>query len=220
MSGQQPPLPPPQPPPQLPLPLAVLASGAGSTLQAILQAARQGTVPVQVRLVVSDRPGAGALAIARAEGVAARVVPPGPAADAHLCTLLGDAAVWLVVLAGYLRRVGPLCRSAFPGRMINLHPSLLPLFGGRGMYGEHVHRAVLAAGAKVSGATVHLVDESYDTGPLLAQWPVAVLPGDTVESLAARLRPVEHRLLLGVLRAIACGLPLPAWPGTGLPPWP
>jgi phosphoribosylglycinamide formyltransferase 1 len=109
----------------------------------------------------------------------------------------------LVVLAGYLKLVPGDVVSAFRGRMVNVHPALLPAFGGEGMYGRRVHEAVLASGARVSGPTVHLVGEEYDRGPILAQWPVPVDPNDTVESLAARVLAAEHRLLPAVVLALA-----------------
>ena len=116
----------------------------------------------------------------------------------------------LVVLAGYLKLVPPAVTRAFAGRIVNVHPALLPAFGGHGMYGLRVHAAVLAAGCTVTGVTVHLVDEQYDRGAILAQWPVPVLSGDTAESLAARVLLTEHRLLprtvLGLATAGPSGL--------------
>ena len=116
-----------------------------------------------------------------------------------------DAQAELVALAGYLRRVPPAAVHRYEGRMVNIHPALLPAFGGPGMYGLHVHRAVLATGCRVSGATAHLVDEEYDHGPILAQWPVPVLPEDTPEHLAARVLRVEHMLYPAVVEALARG---------------
>jgi folate-dependent phosphoribosylglycinamide formyltransferase PurN len=107
---------------------------------------------------------------------------------------LSDKAIDVIALAGYLRLVPPEVVRAFHGRMINIHPALLPAFGGPGMYGMHVHRAVIAAGCRVTGATVHHVDEHYDEGRPIAQWPVPVLPGDDAETLALRVLRVEHVL--------------------------
>jgi folate-dependent phosphoribosylglycinamide formyltransferase PurN len=116
----------------------------------------------------------------------------------------------LLVLAGYLKLVPAPVIEAYRGRVINIHPALLPAFGGKGMYGHRVHEAVLASGARESGATVHLVDEAYDRGPVLAQARVPVLPGDTAEQLAARVLEAEHRLLpVVVLAAAAAGRPVP-----------
>src|SRR5690606_35781064 len=117
----------------------------------------------------------------------------GAGADA-LLRLLEDAGIDLIALAGYLKLVPREVVDRFRDRILNIHPALLPAFGGHGMYGLRVHRAVLASGAKVSGATVHLVDERYDEGPIVAQWPVPVLPGDTPARLAARVLKVEHIL--------------------------
>ena len=122
---------------------------------------------------------------------------------ARLLALLTEERADLVVLAGYLKLVPPTVVAAWAGRMVNVHPALLPAFGGAGLYGRRVHEAVLAAGARVSGSTVHLVDERYDHGHILAQWPVPVRPGDTPETLAARVLEAEHRLLPAVVRAWA-----------------
>ena len=130
-----------------------------------------------------------------------RIADPGD--GAALTRVLREHGVELVVLAGYLKLVPADVVAAFPDRMINIHPALLPAFGGHGMYGPRVHQAVLASGATLSGATVHLVNAEYDRGPILAQWPVPVRPGDTAESLAARVLEVEHRLLPAVVLAAA-----------------
>lgn len=177
----------------------MLASGAGSNLQSLLEWCATPDAPGEVVLVISNREEAGALERARAAGVAAVVVRrDGQDADALLAALR-EHRVELVVLAGWLKLVPAAAVRAFPGRMLNIHPALLPAFGGRGMYGRRVHEAVLAAGARVSGASVHLVDSEYDHGPILAQWPVSVQPGDTTEALAARVLEVEHRLLPAVV---------------------
>lgn len=198
--------------------VAVLASGGGTNLQALLDACGTGSA-ARVVLVVSDKPEAGALARARQAGVETHHLAD-PADGAALERVLTAARADLVVLAGYLKLVPANVVSAFAGRMINIHPALLPAFGGHGMYGLKVHRAVLAAGATVSGASVHLVDAEYDRGPLIAQWPVPVQPGDTPESLAARVLAVEHQLLPAVVLAAAqAGKVLPLFPGAdyGMP---
>ena len=129
-----------------------------------------------------------------------------PGDPTELVAALDDAEV--VVLAGYLRRIPPAAVVRFRLRMINIHPALLPAFGGPGMYGRRVHERVLASGAAISGATVHYVDEEYDHGPIIAQWPVPVRPGDTPDTLAARVLEVEHRLLpLVVLELARRGMP-------------
>ena len=192
--------------------IAVFASGGGSNLQALVEHFnRPGEVTAgRVVLVVSDRPTAGALERAARAGIPTRVVevvgrPEEDVARETLATLEA-AGIEYVALAGYLRRIPPDVVRGYHGRMTNIHPALLPAFGGKGMYGIRVHRAVLAAGCKVSGATVHLVDEEYDTGPILAQWPVPVLPGDTPESLAARVLRVEHLIYPAALEALVLGV--------------
>ena len=184
--------------------MAVLVSGGGTNLQSLLDAL--GDSPVaRVTRVVASRPDAGALERARRAGVPAAVLAD-PADARELLAALGDAR--LAVLAGYVKRVPPAVVARFRWRLINIHPALLPAFGGPGMYGDRVHRAVLASGAAVSGATVHYVDEEYDRGPIVAQWPVPVHAGDTLETLAARVLEVEHRLLpLVVLELARRGAP-------------
>jgi phosphoribosylglycinamide formyltransferase 1 len=122
---------------------------------------------------------------------------------ARTLEVLDDSGVGLVVLAGYMHLVPAALVRLFHGPMLNIHPALLPAFGGQGLYGMRVHQAVIASGARVSGVTVHLVDDRYDTGPIVAQWPVPVLIGDTPEALAARVLQVEHRLLPAVVEAFA-----------------
>ncbi len=193
-----------------PVPTAVLASGAGSNLAALLEARSSDPDPSWApTLVLSDREGAGALEVARARGIPAAVVPPGDDHAPRLLATLGEAGIGLIVLAGYLRLVPPAVVARWRSRILNVHPSLLPAFGGKGMYGRRVHEAVIASGARVSGATVHLVDERFDEGPILAQWPVPVEPEDDAPALAARILRVEHRLYPAVVahaaRAVARG---------------
>jgi formyltetrahydrofolate-dependent phosphoribosylglycinamide formyltransferase len=188
--------------------IAVLASGGGTNLQAILDHfdrlgdRRAGDVVV----VASDRARAGALDRADARGIARELVRTDKRPSApELETILSDHQVDLVVLAGYLRLVpAPVVRS-YSERILNVHPALLPAFGGAGMFGSHVHAAVIAAGACVTGATVHTIDEEYDRGRILAQWPVPVLGGDTPETLGARVLRVEHALFPRVIQAVAAG---------------
>ncbi len=156
----------------------------------------------RVVLVLSDKATAGALERARSAGVGAEIVAD-PSDGAATLALLTNAQIDLVVLAGYLKLVPIEVVRAFDGRMINVHPALLPAFGGKGMYGIQVHRAVIESGATISGATVHLVNEEYDRGTIVAQWPVPVLADDTPESLAARVLGVEHELLPAVVLAAA-----------------
>lgn len=190
--------------------LAVFASGGGSNLQAILDAARAGTLRAEVVLVVADREAAGALDRARRHGVPTAVLRPADFADAEafgraMLGVLEEHRVSFVALAGYLRRIPDAVVRAFRHRIVNVHPSLLPAFGGPGFYGRRVHEAALAHGVRWSGATVHLVDEDHDTGPIVLQEPVRVEPGDTPEALAARVLAVEHRLYPEALRLFADG---------------
>lgn len=184
--------------------IAVLASGGGSNLQALLDhlAALGGARAGDVVLVVSNRAEVGALARARAAGIETAVLADdGTGLDA----LLTAHRIDLVVLAGYLRFVPVAVTRRYAGRIINVHPALLPEFGGPGMYGARVHRAVLAARVETSGATVHFVDEVYDHGAVIAQWRVPVRAGDDERSLAARVLRAEHLLFPRVVQAVAAG---------------
>jgi formyltetrahydrofolate-dependent phosphoribosylglycinamide formyltransferase len=186
--------------------IAVLASGGGSNLQAILDYLDQRGAKraCDVVLVASDRPDAGALERARRAEVSAVVLRTKRTPDGcDLMDTLSGHKVDFIALAGYLRLLPKEVIAEFPSRIVNVHPALLPAFGGPGMYGDRVHRAVLAAGASVSGATVHYVDEEYDHGDILAQWPVPVLADDSVQSLAARVLRVEHVLYPRVVDAVA-----------------
>ncbi|HTY93172.1 MAG TPA: phosphoribosylglycinamide formyltransferase [Steroidobacteraceae bacterium] len=190
--------------------IAVLASGEGTTLQAVLDACAAGRLPARVGVVISNNGDAGALRRARAAGVPARHLSAATAGggaqlDRALLATLREFSTDLVLLAGYLKRLGPVTLAGFAGRIINTHPALLPEFGGPGMYGLNVHRAVLAAGRPVSGATVHWVDADYDTGAVIAQVRVPVNPGDSEQSLAARVQSAERRLVVEVLAAAAAG---------------
>jgi phosphoribosylglycinamide formyltransferase-1 len=190
--------------------LAVFASGGGTNFQAILDAVDRGTLPAEPVCCVSNVPDAGALERAERAGVPTAVVPPGdyddPAAfgDA-LLDVLSAHDVTFVALAGYMIKVPANVVEAYRGRMTNVHPALLPAFGGQGMYGMHVHQAVIEYGAHWSGATVHLVDEEYDQGPIVLQEPVPVYPDDTPQALADRIKTVEHRLYPDALRLFAEG---------------
>lgn len=192
----------------MPMRVAVAVSGRGSNLEALLRALGP-DAPARVVLVVSDR--ADAPALARAGTARIPAVTLGDPGDAdEWLAVLERQAVDLVVLAGYLKLVPSGVIERFRGRIINIHPGLLPAYGGKGMYGRRVHQAVLASGARESGATVHLVDEVYDRGTILGQARVPVLPGDDPDRLAARVLEAEHRLLpAAVLAAAAAGRPVP-----------
>ena len=190
--------------------LAVLASHEGTTLQAVLDACRTGKIAARIALVISNNADSGALRRARAAGIASLHLSGTTHAeplrlDHAIAAALAEHRIDIVLLAGYMKRLGPATREAYAGRILNTHPALLPRFGGRGMYGALVHRAVLAAGERQSGATIHLVDENYDTGPVVAQVTVPVEAGDTEASLAARVQQAERALLIDVLAEIAGG---------------
>ncbi|HEX9533267.1 MAG TPA: phosphoribosylglycinamide formyltransferase [bacterium] len=188
--------------------IGVLVSGNGTNLQAILDACARGDIAGGVVLVVSSSAKAFALERARRAGVPTVVLTPKEFSDrasydARLIELLRTAQVELVCLAGFLRILTPQFVEQFAGRIMNIHPALLPAFGGPGMYGAHVHEAVLASGVKVSGCTVHFADETPDGGPIILQSPVRVEDDDTVESLAARVGVEEHRLYPAAIRMFA-----------------
>lgn len=179
--------------------VGVFASGGGSNLQSLLDKLNGAATSVaRVELVLSDRIDAGALGRARSAGVSARTIPVMDRSTEDVAVetveVLESHQVDLIALAGYLRLIPKPVVERWRGRILNVHPALLPAFGGKGMYGRHVHRAVLEMGCLVTGATVHLVDERYDEGKPLLQWPVPVLRGDTAETLSARVLQVEHEL--------------------------
>ena len=190
--------------------LGFLASGSGTNMQAILDACRDGRLPAEPVAVIGNNSRSRALERARRQGIPAfhlsgRTHPDPEALDAAIASVLGRCGADLVCLAGYMKLVGPRTLRAFEGRVLNIHPALLPKYGGRGFYGRAVHEAVLASGDTESGATVHLVDGLYDHGPVLAQARVPVLGGDTPETLAARVLEQEHHLFSDTLRRIAAG---------------
>ncbi len=185
----------------MPMRVAVCISGRGSNLGALLDAL-PGGAPAEVVLVLSSRPDAAGLERARAARVPA-ISLRDPADTAEWMSQLEHHRVELVVLAGYLKLVPAGVIAAYRGRIINIHPALLPAFGGAGMYGSRVHRAVLESGVAETGATVHLVDEVYDRGAILAQARVPVVAGDTLETLAQRVLVAEHRLLPAAVLAAA-----------------
>ena len=192
----------------MPMHVAVAVSGRGTNLDALLHALGPGA-PARVVLVLSDRADAPALDRAAGRGIAT-VTLRDHADGGEWLSALEPHGADLLVLAGYLKLVPAEVIDRYRGRILNVHPALLPAFGGLGMYGRRVHEAVLASGARESGATVHLVDEVYDRGAILGQARVPVLPGDDPETLAARVLEAEHRLLpAAVLAAAAAGRPVP-----------
>ncbi|MBD3336833.1 MAG: phosphoribosylglycinamide formyltransferase [Candidatus Eisenbacteria bacterium] len=192
------------------LPIAVLISGGGTNLQAILDAVAEGRLAAEVTLVVSSNPEAGGLARAQRAGVPTRVIrskdfPDLASFRRGLLDALQGSGARLVVLAGYMKKLPVDVIRAYDGWMVNIHPALLPKFGGKGFYGRRVHEAVLAAGETESGATVHVVTEEYDAGAVLIQEKVPVRADDTADSLAARVLEVEHRILPAAIQAYAQG---------------
>ena len=201
--------------------LGFLASHNGSNMQAIIDACRCGRLAASPVVVISNNRDSGALERARNENIprfhlSSRTHPDAVDLDREIVDVLLSHDVNLTLLAGYMKRIGPLALATFSGHILNIHPGLLPDYGGQGMYGRRVHEAVLAAGARVSGATVHVVDGIYDNGPILAQQQVPVRKSDTVETLARRVLAAEHelyvetidRIIRGELRLPGC-LPKP-----------
>lgn len=185
--------------------IAILASGTGSNAHALADAVDAGTIDADLALVVSDRPAAPVLASMRARGVPVQLVEPRQFADRsaferHLVGVLDAAAVDWVVLAGYMRICGPQFLARFTGRTVNVHPSLLPEFPGLDAIGQ-----ALAAGVSATGVSVHFIDDGIDTGPLIAQVTVPILPNDSRDSLAARIQAAEHELYPRVVADVVAG---------------
>jgi phosphoribosylglycinamide formyltransferase-1 len=193
--------------------LAALISGAGSTMVNLQEHIARGEVPAEIAVVVSSRADAPGVARAREIGLEARVLGRKPfrrdgvfdevAYSAALVALLEPFAPDLLVLAGFMTRLAAPVLDRWP--VLNVHPALLPAFGGAGFYGHHVHAAVLAAGVRTTGATVHFVDGEYDRGPIVAQEEIRIAPGDTAEALAARVQEVERRIYPRAVAAFARG---------------
>jgi phosphoribosylglycinamide formyltransferase-1 len=191
-----------------PLKLGFLASGNGSSARAIIAAIRAGELAAEPRLLVSNNGRSPALALAAEQHVPALVIATQAdpaAADAQLSEAMAAHGVELIVLSGYLRQLGRRTLGRYAGRIVNIHPGPLPAFGGHGMYGRRVHEAVIAAGAPNSGICIHLVDEEYDRGAVIARRSVAVAPGDTAETLEARIKGLEPAFYVETLQRIASG---------------
>ena len=192
--------------------LAFLASHGGSAARHLVAACRSGELDAAPLALASNNSRSPALAWAREEGLAVAHLSaaryPDPAAlDAALRDFLVGSGADTLVLSGYMKALGPQVLGAFGGRLLNIHPSLLPRHGGHGLYGDHVHESVLASGDTESGATVHLVTAGIDEGPVLAQARVPVLPGDTLPALKARVQAVESELMLRAVQALAAARP-------------
>jgi formyltetrahydrofolate-dependent phosphoribosylglycinamide formyltransferase len=186
--------------------LVVFASGSGTNFEAIVRACDSGLLmnKATVQGLIVDKNGIGAIERAERLGISSRILRPtsfeSPKAYArHLINALDDWNADLLILAGYLKKIPNAVLDLYDDRILNIHPSLLPKYGGKGFYGEHVHRAVLAAGDEKTGCTVHLVTEEYDDGPILAQREIPVRSDDTPKSLAHRIHPVEHQLYVEVI---------------------
>lgn len=190
--------------------LGFLASHNGSNMQAVIDACRSGRLAANPVVVISNNRDSGALERARNENISrfhlsGRTHPDPEDLDREIVDVLLHHGVHLVLLAGYMKKVGPVTLATFPGHILNIHPGLLPGYGGRGMYGRRVHEAVLAAGARETGATVHVVDPIYDHGPVLAQKNIRVKKTDTADTLARRVLAVEHELYVETIDRIIRG---------------
>ena len=189
---------------------AVFASGNGSNFQALLDRRQKGDLHVEFALFIGNNSGAGAFERARRHGVPAFHLAPTHFASEEayadaLLSKLREHKVDLIVLAGYMKKLPLALVQAFRYRIVNIHPALLPAFGGKGMYGSHVHEAVIAYGAKITGVTVHFVDEEYDHGPIILQAALDVLDSDDPHSLAERVLTIEHASYWRAIEAIAQG---------------
>jgi len=179
-------------------------------MQAVVEARRTGSLAVQPVVLICNNRQAEAVTRAERQGIPVHVLnavthPDPDALDQAMLEALHRHACNVIVLAGYMKKIGPRVLAAYRGRIINVHPSLLPKYGGQGMYGRAVHEAVLASGEKVTGATIHLVNEAYDEGRILVQGEVLVLPDDSVETLAARVLAREHTLQVQTLSSVVTG---------------
>ncbi len=194
----------------LPIRIGALASGGGSNLQALIDASDQGVLSAEVVCVISNNSVSGALQRARTHGIVTHHIsslthPDAEDRDRAIADALAREGAELVALCGYMKRLAPETLERFSPYVLNIHPALLPKFGGKGMYGIHVHEAVLQAGETVTGATVHLVNREYDKGPILAQRKVPVRQDDTPETLQKRVLAVEHKLYAETIQALADG---------------
>lgn len=198
--------------------LAVLASHTGTILQAVMDACAAGELDAEVSLVISNNSSSGAMTRARAARIpvlhlSSATHPDPDRLDAAMVQALSEARVDWVLLAGYMKKLGPKVLAAYRHRILNTHPALLPKYGGAGFYGRRVHQAVLAAGDSETGATVHLVDEQYDSGPILAQVRVPVRPEDGVEDLEERVKVAERKLVVATLAGLAAADPAAGYAG-------
>ena len=198
------------------LKIGFLASHGGSGMRAVLAAIAAGDLDAEALILVTNNRDCAATAAAETAGlpwrhISAATAGSAEAADTAIAESLSEAGAELVVLSGYMRKLGPGTLARFKGRILNIHPALLPRHGGQGLYGRKVHEAVRASGDTISGASIHLVDADYDTGPVIARAEVPVAPGDSVDDIEARVRAIEPELMVKTLKRIAAGeLTLPA----------
>ena len=190
--------------------IGVLASHNGTTLQSMIDACEKLTLEADIAVVIGNNSQSGAAKRAAHHGIpfvhlSGHTHPVPVELDRAICASLKSKKINLIVLAGYMKKLGPLTLQAFTGSILNTHPALLPSFGGKGMFGTRVHAAVLEAGMSTTGVTIHLVDERYDNGAVIAQKKVIVLPDDNVDTLSERVQAREKTLLLEVLREVAAG---------------
>lgn len=187
--------------------LAIFLSGRGSNFLSIAKAIECGDLSAEITLVASNREDAAGLETARQRNIPTVVFDrkrfdQGSEFGSFMLSKLSEHEVDFIALAGYLRKIPPMVIKRYSNRIVNIHPALLPRYGGKGMYGMAVHQAVIESGDTVSGVTIHFVDEIYDNGEIIHQEEVPVLPGDTAEKLAARVLKVEHRLYPAILQEL------------------
>ncbi len=179
--------------------IAVFASGRGSNFQAILEKIKKGFIPASIELCITNNPEAGIIEIAEANRIPVKICPPQDYSDSQafnqaILTALIEAEIDYIILAGYLKLIGRQIVDRYNNKIINIHPALLPSFGGKGMYGHHVHEAVFNRGVKLSGATVHLVNNEYDAGPIVLQKSVSIEDAISDEEIAKRVLKIEHEI--------------------------
>lgn len=200
--------------------IGFLASHNGSNVRAVIKAMDDGALASRAGIIISNNSTSGIAGFAREfqipfKHLSGKTNATMESLDHAVCNSLREHNVDLVLVLGYMKKAGPLTRQAFDGRIFNIHPALLPKFGGQGMYGNRVHEAVIESGDRITGVTVHAVTEEYDTGPIVAQRTVPVEVGDTAAALAERVLTVEHQLIVDVVRGFEIGeLRLPGEPNS------
>lgn len=191
--------------------IAIFASHRGTNMQAIIDACKRGDLNGEVCVVISNNLNSQALEKARIAGIpeyhlSNKTHPEEDELDEAICKVLTESGVDIVALAGYMKKLGPEVLKQHKGRILNIHPSLLPKYGGKGMYGIHVHRAVIEAGEKTTGVTIHLIEGEYDTGKIIRQCEIEVLEGDTIDTLSKRVLEKENSFYVETLKLISEGV--------------